>query len=163
MFLLCRKSLRIVLFLHKILKMLRLIVFIGIVLALDFYAFQSFRSVTKNPWVIVIYIMSNMLVFGNTIYHVVNLDRSASVSTGFYQAFAFFVLFYVPKLFLVSAMFGEDVFRLFEGIYNAITTSPRSGSSVFSTRRKFIGQIALGVAALPFISILHGITKGKYN
>ena len=99
MFLLYRKSLRIVLFLHKILEMFRLLIFIGIVLALDFYAFQSFRSVTKNPWVIVIYIMSTILVFGNTIYHVVNLDRSVSVNTGFYQAFAFFVLFYVPKLF----------------------------------------------------------------
>lgn len=163
MFLLCRKSLRIVLFLHKILEMLRLLIFIGIVLALDFYAFQSFRSVTKNPWVIVMYVMSTIVVFGNTIYHVVSLDRSAPVNTGFYQAFAFFVLFYVPKLFLVSAMFGEDVFRLFEGLYNAITTSPGSGRSVFSTRRKFIGQIALGVAALPFLSILHGITKGKYN
>ena len=143
--------------------MLRLLIFIVIVLALDFYAFQSFRSVTKNPWVIVVYIMFTIVVFGNAIYHVVNLDRSAPVNTGFYQAFAFFVLFFVPKLFLVSAMFGEDVFRLFEGIYNAITTSPRSGSSVFSTRRKFIGQIALGVAALPFLSILYGITKGKYN
>ena len=163
MFLLCRKSLRIVLFLHKILEMLRLLIFIGIVLALDFYAFQSFRSVTKNPWVTVIYIMFTVVVFGNTIYHVVNLDRSAPINTGFHQAFAFFVLFYVPKLFLVSAMFGEDVFRLFEGLYNAITTSPGSGRSVFSTRRKFIGQIALGVAALPFLSILHGITKGKYN
>ena len=106
--------------------MLRLLIFIVIVLALDFYAFQSFRSVTKNPWVIVVYIMFTIVVFGNAIYHVVNLDRSAPVNTGFYQAFAFFVLFFVPKLFLVSAMFGEDVFRLFEGIYNAITTSPRS-------------------------------------
>ena len=99
MFLLCRKSLQIVLFLHKILEMLRLLIFIGIVLALDFYAFQSFRSVTKNPWVIVIYIMFTIIVFGNTIYHVVNLDRSATVNSRFYQAFAFFVLFYVPKLF----------------------------------------------------------------
>ena len=111
MFLLYRKSLLIVLFLHKILKMLRFIVFIGIVLALDFYAFQSFRSVTKTPWVIVIYVISTIAIFGNVIYHVVNLERSVSVNTGFYQAFAFFVLFYVPKLFLVSAMFGEDVFR----------------------------------------------------
>ena len=147
----------------KILEMLRLLIFIGVVLALDFYAFQSFRSVTKNPWVIVIYIISTIAIFGNVIYHVVNLDRSATLHSGFYQAFAFFVLFYIPKLFLVSAMFGEDVFRLFEGIYNALTTRPRAGSSIFSTRRKFVGQIALGVAAVPFLSILYGITKGKYN
>ena len=94
-------------FYTKFLEMFRLLIFIGIVLALDFYAFQSFRSVTKNPWVIVIYIMSTILVFGNTIYHVVNLDRSVSVNTGFYQAFAFFVLFYVPKLFWSQPCLGR--------------------------------------------------------
>jgi hypothetical protein len=130
-------------------------------LALDFYAFQSFRSVTKNPWVIVIYIISTIAIFGNVIYHVVNLDRSATVNSGFYQAFAFFVLFYIPKLFLVLAMFGEDVFRLFEGIYNAITTRPRTGSSIFSTRRKFVGQIALGVAAVPFYPFYMESQKGN--
>ena len=34
---------------------------------------------------------------------------------------------------------------------------------MFSGRRKFIGQLALGMAAIPFLSILYGITKGKYN
>src|SRR5690606_29049231 len=30
-------------------------------------------------------------------------------------------------------------------------------------RRKFISQIALGIAAIPFTSLLYGMTKGKYN
>ena len=48
MFLLYRKSFRIVLFLHKILEMFRLLIFIGIVLALDFYAFQSLEVSQKT-------------------------------------------------------------------------------------------------------------------
>ena len=31
--------------------MIRLIIFVVLVLALDFYALQSFRSVVRNPWV----------------------------------------------------------------------------------------------------------------
>ena len=30
-------------------------------------------------------------------------------------------------------------------------------------RRKFISQIALGLAAIPFASLLYGMYKGKYN
>jgi predicted MPP superfamily phosphohydrolase len=30
-------------------------------------------------------------------------------------------------------------------------------------RRKFVSQIALGIAAIPFASLLYGITLGKYN
>lgn len=143
--------------------MIRLIIFIGIVLALDFYALQSLRSATKNPWVTAMYIVCSFIILGNIIYQSINLDRYSGINQGFYTAFALFVLFYVPKLVLIISMFGEDVFRLFEAIFNKITAEPPSSAAFFKGRRKIIGQLALGVAALPFLSILYGITKGKYN
>jgi predicted MPP superfamily phosphohydrolase len=60
-------------------------------------------------------------------------------------------------------MFGEDIFRLFEAAVNYFVSKSDESSALFSSRRKFIGQLALGIAAIPFISILYGITKGKYN
>ena len=33
----------------------------------------------------------------------------------------------------------------------------------FSPRRRFVSQIALGIATIPFISLLYGMTIGKYN
>ena len=59
-------------------------------------------------------------------------------------------------------MFGEDVLRLFEAGVKYFSSSNSSGN-YFSGRRKFISQLALGIAALPFLSILYGITRGKYN
>ena len=143
--------------------MIRLIIFIGIVLALDFYALQSFRSVTKNPWVTALYIACSIAVLGNIIYQSTTLDRSSGINHGFYTAFALFILFYMPKFILIAVMFGEDIFRLFEGIYNAIFSKTNAENTLFQGRRKFIGQLALGVASIPFLSILYGITKGKYN
>ena len=96
-------------------------------------------------------------------YQTVNLDRSSGIYTGFYRAFALFVLFYVPKLVLLAAVFGEDVFRFLEGLYNRIVSDSSSDPPFFSQRRKFIGQLAWGIASIPFLSILYGITKGKYN
>ena len=130
----------------------------------DFYAFQSFRSLTKNPIAILIYSIATLIILGNIVYQSVNFDRSIGISSGFYSAFALFILFYIPKLILIVFVFGEDIFRLFEGIYNYfISNKITSNDSFFNGRRKFISQIALGVASIPFISILYGITKGKYN
>jgi len=143
--------------------MIRLTIFIGIVLALDVYALQSFRSVTKNIFVTAAYVAVSLGVFCNLVYQLLNLDRTAGINPGFYTAFALFVLVYVPKFILIAAMFGEDVFRLFEGLFNAITSKTSENQKPFSSRRRFIGQLALGLSAIPFLSILYGITKGKYN
>ena len=89
--------------------------FIGIALALDFYALQSFRSVTKNPWVTIAYTVCSLGVLGIIVYQSLNFNRASGLSAGFYNAFALFVLFYVPKFVLVVTMFGEDIFRIFEG------------------------------------------------
>ena len=137
--------------------------FIGIALALDFYALQSFRSVTKNPWVTIGYTVCSLGVLGIIVYQSLNFNRASGLSASFYYAFALFVLFYVPKFVLVATMFGEDIFRIFEGIYNSIMSNRNTGGSIFSSRRKFVGQLALGLASIPFLSILYGITKGKYN
>jgi predicted MPP superfamily phosphohydrolase len=143
--------------------MVRLIIFIIFVLALDFYALQSFRSVVRNPWVTYGYIAISIVVFGNLIYQGYTLDRSSGINSGFYLVFAVFVLVYVPKLVLLVFMLGEDIFRLFEAAVNYFVSKSDESSALFSSRRKFIGQLALGIAAIPFISILYGITKGKYN
>ena len=143
--------------------MIRLIIFIVLVLALDFYALQSFRSVVRNPWVTYGYVLVSLVILGYIVYQGLTFDRGSGENSGFYLAFSLFVLVYVPKLVLVIFMFGEDVFRLFEAGVNYFISKSDENSTLFSSRRKFIGQLALGIAAIPFISILYGITKGKYN
>ena len=143
--------------------MIRLIIFLILVLALDFYALQSFRSVVRNPWVTYGYVVISLAVFGYLVYQGMTFERGSGDNSGFYLAFSLFVLVYVPKIVLVVFMFGEDVFSLFEAAVNYFVSESEESSTLFSSRRKFIGQLAMGIAAIPFISILYGITKGKYN
>jgi len=76
-------------------------------------------------------------------------------------AFTFFITKLVFAVFLLS----EDVYRILKYGYDQIAvlfTSP--GSTVdFESRRKFISQLGLVVAALPFSSFLYGVVKGKYD
>ena len=119
--------------------MIRLIIFIILVLALDFYALQSFRSVVRTPFVTYGYIIISLAVFFNIVYYGMTFDRGSGDNQGFYLAFALFVLVYVPKLVLLIFMFGEDIYRLFEAGYNYFISKPDAPSAFFSSRRKFIG------------------------
>ena len=59
-------------------------------------------------------------------------------------------------------LFGEDIYRLFRGGVNYFYNSDVD-TSVFPARRKFVSQIGLGLAAVPFLSLIYGMAIGKYN
>ena len=65
-------------------------------------------------------------------------------------------------MILTLVMFGEDFFRIISGIFSHFFRNSEK-SSFLPDRRKFVSQIALGIAAVPFLSLLYGMTKGKYN
>jgi len=141
--------------------MIRWIIFLAIFGAIDFYAFQAFKTAVKSSWLHYIYWVVNLLVICNLAFRFYGLDRSDfSHSHGY--AIAFFITLLLPKIILLVFMFGEDVIRWFSyGFNNDIRTTFNSQS--LTSRRRFISQIALGIAAIPFASILYGIYKGKYN
>jgi len=74
-----------------------------------------------------------------------------------------FVLFFLPKLVVSAILLGEDGFRILSGIYNKYSGHGVADSSFLPSRRKFVSQLSLLLAAIPFGAILHGITRGKYD
>ncbi|TYA74531.1 metallophosphoesterase [Seonamhaeicola marinus] len=142
--------------------MLRLILILLVFIVLDFYTFQTFKVLFKSNIIAYSYIFVSILILGNFIYQIFTFDRSNGIPLRFSIAFSLLVLFYVPKLFVAVTLFGEDVYRLFSRLFSGNAEVLKT-SNYISGRRKFISQIALGVAAVPFASILYGIFKGKYN
>ena len=51
-------------------------------------------------------------------------------------------------------MFGEDVFRLFEAIFNKITLHSTTSAPFFKGRRKVLGQLALGLQLFLFVNFI---------
>jgi uncharacterized protein len=84
----------------------------------------------------------------------------------FMTFFGVWLMFLVPKLLFAIFLLGEDVFRLFRGIFaagkNAISDSPDK-MALFESRRKFISTIAAVTAAIPFVGIAHGMIAGKFR
>ena len=145
--------------------MIRWFLFILVIAIADYYAFQSLRTITKSNWWYALYWIFTIAVIGNFVYQFYGFSRSDGFSPSNSLAVGFLIAMVVPKLLLIAVMFTEDVFRVPQGIYSYFMQSSENGDSVkhFPARRKFISQIALGLAAIPFTSILYGMYKGKYN
>ena len=143
--------------------MLRWIIFIIIFGIIDLYAYQAFKTVSKNQWLNVLYWVVTVLVIGNFVMHYYGFNRRDGFSHAHAYAFGFFVAILIPKMVLLLVMLSEDIFRIPLAIYRFFTEGDSAKGNYFASRRQFISQIALGIAALPLASILYGIYKGKYN
>jgi len=145
--------------------MIRWLIFFVIIGIADCYAFQSLKTITKSNWWYTFYWLFTIGVLGNFMFQFYNFNRNNGFSPSNSFAVGMLITMVVPKLVLIIAMFGEDVFRIPQGIYSYFMQDSGGDSKIkhFPARRKFISQIALGIAAIPFASVLFGIYKGKYN
>ena len=145
--------------------MIRWIFVIIVILLIEFYAFQAIRTLTKNSVIQVLHVVVTTVILGYVIYTFASYDRSVGPTKYTLRATALFLLSFVPKLVLLLFMFGEDVVRVGVLGYTYVTDTffDRQQSVTFPERRKFISQLALGIAAIPFVGLLDGIFRGKYN
>ena len=143
--------------------MIRWTIFLLFFLIVDLYAFQSLKTVSKNPWAQGAYWLLTLLVIGNFVFHYYGFNRRDGFSHAHSYAFGFFIALLIPKMILFIIMFGEDVFRVPQAIFRYFTEGEKAKGNYFVSRRQFISKLALGIAAIPFGAIIYGIYKGKYN
>ncbi|SFS46544.1 metallophosphoesterase [Lutibacter maritimus] len=141
--------------------MIRWIIFIAFVLFIDFYAYQSIKTITKNKIVFLIYWLISLAVLANVIYQLLTFNNSKGLNQTVMLAFGLLILTITPKIIALIILFGEDVFRVFKTGYNYFFSN--NTTDFFPERRSFVSKLALSLAAIPFTSILYGMMRGKYN
>jgi predicted MPP superfamily phosphohydrolase len=140
----------------------RFIILCALLLFIEFYSYQAFRTLIKARWVLIGYQVISLLVLIFIIYSFSQVDRSVGQTRQFMFTTGLMLVVYVPKIVLTLIMFGEDIIRVGASILNYfVYNTPRK--EMMPDRRKFVSQIALGLAAIPFLSIIYGIFEGKYN
>jgi predicted MPP superfamily phosphohydrolase len=72
------------------------------------------------------------------------------------------LLTFLPKILLTAVLLLEDVYRLLSGTLTHFIRANKS-NSFLPERRKFVSQMALALAAIPFSSLIYGMAFGKYN
>ena len=140
--------------------MIRWIIFIAIYIAVDIYAFQALKTLTRNNWIHWVYVLVSVSVLGAFIYQITT-GPSRVMNPARMYTFGLFIAVFLPKFLLVAFMFGEDIYR-----FAAASVSKLKGSEdgfFIPSRRRFISGVAVALAAIPFSSLLFGMVRGKYN
>lgn len=144
----------------------RLIVLLLVIVLSEFYCFQAVRQITKNKILRWGYVIVSVLGIAYMIYGFSQFDRNHGKNHQALVAGALVLLFYLPKVIITLLLIVEDIVRIIRGIINyskGITIKKDDKESYVPSRRKFVSTIAFGVASIPFISVLHGITIGRYK
>ena len=141
--------------------MVRWIIFILIYSLFTIYGFQAIKTVTKLTWLHYLFVIVAVLVAGNFIYQFSIGTEGRVLNPAKSYAFGILLAFMSLNLVLVPILIGEDIIRVFLGLYDKLFATKET--FYLPSRRKFISTIALGIAAIPFTSLLYGMYKGKYR
>ena len=139
---------------------LPLIILTAIIIVVAIYTFQAFKTISKNKLVRFSFLILSLMVYAYAVYIFITYDRSNGQTPQFQLAMGLLLTFLIPKLIVLIFMFGEDVFR---GGKKLISYVSAGEARELPSRRKFVSQFALGLAAIPFASFIYGIIQGKYN
>lgn len=149
----------------NIIPFLILTAFVLIIEIYSYYGLKALFNGSKYPKVYwSIYIVLSLILVSSVVFVMTKsrgeLNNRPTKLINFFMGFGFTIL--VSKLFFIIWLLIGDIGRFFFWIYDSVSNRELSGSEG-ETRRRVIGAIGLGIAAVPFGSMLYGITKGKYN
>jgi predicted MPP superfamily phosphohydrolase len=140
----------------------RILILCFIIFIFELYAFQAIKTITKVRWVLTSYIVISLSAIIFIVYQFTKFDRSVGQTKMTMITLGLLLLVLLPKFLMAFILLIEDIYRLFVGTSNYFSNYSKD-ATFFPQRRKFVSQIALGLAAIPFASLIYGMTFGKYN
>lgn len=131
----------------------------GIFLFLEIYIYQAIRTLTDNFWVRLTYWVLSLSVYAIFAYELSQFQRSDRDATRPHLIISLFLVFILPKIFIVLFLLIDDIFRT--GAYLIGYFKPTE--HFFPERRKFLSLIGLGLGGVLSGLFIDGITFGKYR
>ena len=137
-------------------------------LAIDWYAFQSFRQLfpaeglirrilVTGYWVLSLALLALLFYFRLLVNPGTN--RMAMVFI-----LSVFFIFLLSKIILCLFLLLEDVYRLLAFSGTWLRKTWFQGPEPYSASRSAaLAKIAAGIAAIPMVSLIYGMVKGAYN
>jgi predicted phosphodiesterase len=117
-------------------------------IASDIYFFRAVSTLTTNPFILWTYWLIDLLIAGGFAY-LVTRRRAGEQSQSLIAALmALTLLVFIPKVFALPVLLIEDITRLFRH---------------FPARSVWVSELAVLVAAMPFFSLMYGMTGGRHR
>ncbi len=132
----------------------------AIFLFLEVYIFQAIRTLTDNFWIRLGYVILSLAIYSVLAYEITHFQRSDRSTLRAQISISLFLVFILPKVFIVLFLLVDDIFRT-GGYLVGLTTKP--AENFFPERRKFLSLIGLGLGGVLSALFIDGITFGKYR
>ena len=136
--------------------MIRLFIFLAFLLIVDIYSFQAIKTGSKKK-VRLTYIIVNGILYFLLFFQIFFIDNVRESALLTYNFTLLFILF-VSKTILILFLIPEDILRFIKFLFSKI-----QNKKIDNSRRKFISNLSIAVAAIPIPIMIHGITRGRYN
>ena len=140
----------------------RWLFFILLIIITQWYCFQSIKTVFQNKLIWLIYCLISFGIIGNFLFQALNYDRSEGFNHAMSYSLGFFISLFIFQAIIIISLFFEDIIRIPQAIYSLFNQG-FNGQEYFPKRRKFLSQIALIMASIPFGALMYGMYRGKYN
>jgi uncharacterized protein len=153
--------------------MSRLIFFgilIAVIAAVEFYVFYALKGTFRTGWGMKASRIAYFVALGTSVASILTMlvAFSGGISrSNFWLNFLMGVgfIFIVTKIIMAAFFLVDDIARLLQwGVTKGVSLAKSDPDPVMMpSRRKFVGQLGIIVAAIPFAGAVYGILKGKYD
>lgn len=152
----------------------RIIILILILFAIDLYVFQGVRFLIQSKseqfqriTTVGFWLISFLAFFTIILGQFVDWHSWPKFIRTF--SFSLIVIIYLSKVFVLSFLLIDDVFRLFRwlGIWTGKQINPDpgkvAGTSIRVSRLDFLVKLGFIIGAVPFFSMIYGMIGGAYD
>jgi uncharacterized protein len=150
-----------------------LLIITAIILILDIYTFKGIKLLIEKRslgfkrvfftgfWIISGFMF--LLILGGYFFR--SSTRDIRIFTWYYYFFGVLLIIYVPKILFVVFHFADDMVYGAKWIIHKLNTSKAKATVQGEpiSRSKFLSQVGIVLAAVPFTSFIWGIAKGRFN
>jgi len=113
----------------------------------DIYFFQAVKTLTDISLIHLVYWIFDLMIIAGFVFAFSRRKPNQSMPRLISVLMALLMLSLIPKLVATPVLLLEDITRLFTG---------------FPHRGIWVSEVALGVALIPFIALLYGLTGGRH-
>lgn len=127
----------------------------------DWYYIQMLQTIFRRQWIYIVGEALSLFVLILFIYRQFSAHGNYNASRFENYGYGLLFAFVVFKIFLSAILILEDAGRVLYALYARFFST--ENRLAWESRRKFVSQVAMGVAAIPFASLLYGVLRGRYQ
>lgn len=147
----------------------RFLLFLALLLLIDLYFFQSIKTIfnplqeVKRYWAYRIYWGITVAGLLFTLFSLITYQNPVVPRIYNLYVFCFLLILFVSKLIGSLPLMLEDVGRFIKWLVAFFQKGSMPASTAGMSRGKFISYSALGLAAIPFSTMLFGMVKTAFD